>query len=139
MSSKLTLALLVTAVLMTLIVSVSIPAVSALTQRVNFNDNHCTARFSCGQKICGDHLCAPGEYDAYAKALSQAQMQGKAGNAPSSTGQNMTGQNMPPMTTTTPYQDKGISTMCETVKASLVSAGTSSDTVAKILASLGCR
>ena len=81
MSSKLTLALFVTAILMTSIVAVSIPAASALTSRTNFNDNHYTARFHGGLGICGDHICKPGEYSSWQKAMSAAQMQKQGGRA----------------------------------------------------------
>ena len=73
-----------------------LPAANGLTARNTFNDSHCTARFSCGQKICGDHMCGPGEYDKMQQALSQAQMTHMtAPSAPStSQGQNMQGHNM---------------------------------------------
>ena len=136
MSSKLTLALFVTAVLMTLIVAVSLPAASALTARSTFNDNHCTSSFSCGQKICGDHRCGPGEYAQYVKALSQAQMTGK--NAPSAP--TTPSATMPP-TTTMPStsQASGVSDICKTVKDILTNEATPPSTIAKLLAALGCK
>jgi len=72
-------------------------AASALTSRNSFNDNHCTARFSCGPKICGDHMCAPGEYDKMQQALAQAQIKGKtAPSAPTAITPSVPqGQNMP--------------------------------------------
>ncbi len=126
----------VTAVLMTLIVAVSIPAASALTARNTFNDNHCTARFSCGQKICGDHMCGPGEYAQYVKALSQAQMTGKT--APSAT--TTPPATMPP-TTTMPStsQASGVTDICKTVKDTLTNEATPPTTIAKLLAALGCK
>ncbi len=54
-----------------------LPSSSALTMRSDFNDNHYTARYSGGQKICGDHICNPGEYSQMQQALSQAQLKGK--------------------------------------------------------------
>jgi hypothetical protein len=73
----------------------TLPAASALTQRTNFNDNHYTALFSGGPRVCGDHICAPGEYDKMQKELAQAQMKGKTGAIQSATqGQNAVGQNM---------------------------------------------
>ncbi len=74
----------------------TLPAASALTSRSNFNDNHYTALYPGGPKICGDHVCAPGEYDKMQQELAQAQMKGKAGTTSASQGHNMMqGQNMP--------------------------------------------
>jgi len=124
MSSKLMLVLFVTAVLMTSIVAVSIPAASALTARTSFNDNHYTALYPGGPRICGDHMCAAGEYEKMQQALAQAQMKGKtAPSAPSTTPTTPTtpsapqGQKMPTMAaptwttttgTVTSIQDPGI-------------------------------
>ena len=127
MGSKLTLALIITAVLMTSIVV--IPAATALTARTTFNDNHYTASRPGGsQRICGDHVCAPGEYDKMQQALSQAQMTGK--NAPSA-----------PTTTPTPPTTTPTMTsmaVCQTVKGNLMNAGVPSAVIAKVLADLGC-
>ena len=144
MSSKLMLALFVTAVLMTSIAAVTIPAASALTARTTFNDNHYTASRPGGAKICGDHKCAPGEYDQMQKALAQAQMKGKTSSTvpsmPSTTMPTTPSTTMPTMngTSTTPYHDAGVSSICETVKTTLTSEGTSPATIAKLLAALGC-
>jgi hypothetical protein len=124
MSSKLMLALFVTAVLMTSIAAVTIPAASALTSRSSFNDNHYTAFNTGGPRICGDHVCAPGEYAKMQQALSQAQMKGKTGSTAPST---------PTPPTTTPTMS-----VCDSVKAILTNAGTSSDVVAKVMADLSC-
>jgi len=73
----------------------TLPAANALTSRSNFNDNHYTALYPGGPRICGDHVCAPGEYDKMQQELAQAQMKGKAGTTSMSQGQNMMqGQNM---------------------------------------------
>ena len=53
--------------------SVTLPAAAALTVRDNFDDNHTTARFLGGPKICGDHMCKHGEYNKQVKQLSDAQ------------------------------------------------------------------
>jgi hypothetical protein len=73
-----------------------VPSADALTSRSSFNDNHYTALYPGGPRICGDHICAPGEYGKMQQALSQAQMHGKGGaTVPSaSQGQNMPGHNM---------------------------------------------
>src|SRR5713226_9018483 len=71
----------------------TLPVASALTSRSNFNDNHYTALYPGGPRICGDHICAPGEYDKMQQELAQAQMHGKTGvTAPQ--GQNMSAHNM---------------------------------------------
>ncbi len=80
---------------------IAMPTASALTPRMDFDDNHYTARFHGGLGICGDHICKPGEYSNWQKALNKAQMerQGRAmsvhsgedvihGMAGSSSGQN---------------------------------------------------
>ena len=94
------LVLFVTAVLMTSIAAVTIPAASALTSRSNFNDNHYTALFPGGPRICGDHICAPGEYDQMQQALAQAQMKGKT--APSTTPSAPSAPSTPSTPSTTP-------------------------------------
>ncbi len=147
MSSKLMLALFVTAILMTSIVAVSIPAASALTSRTNFNDNHYTALFPGGPRICGDHICAPGEYDQMQQALAHAQMKGKGGSTTPSTPSTPT---TPPATTmpstnatTTMPSTNATTTMpstsvCDSVKTVLTNAGESSTVIAKVMADLGC-
>jgi hypothetical protein len=138
------LALFVTAVLMTSIAAVTIPAASALTSRTNFNDNHYTALYPGGPRICGDHICAPGEYDQMQQALAQAQMKGKTGSTAPSTPTPPT--TTPPMngTTTTMPPVNGTSTttpamsVCDSVKATLTTAGISSTVIAKVLADLSC-
>lgn len=47
------------------------PIVNALTKNT-FDDNHTTARFG-NSKVCGDHLCAPGEHQKMMEAMMQAQ------------------------------------------------------------------
>jgi len=51
--------------------------------------NPCTAANPCNQQICGDHVCAPGEYIKMQQELAQAQIQ-------SSQQQNTTGMKYPP-------------------------------------------
>ncbi|HYL67441.1 MAG TPA: hypothetical protein VEU72_09880 [Nitrosopumilaceae archaeon] len=137
MSSKLMLALFVTAVLMTSIAAVTIPAASALTSRSSFNDNHYTALYPGGPRICGDHICAPGEYDKMQQALAEAQMKGKTGSTtPSTPTTPTTPTTMPPMngtSTTMPAMS-----VCDSVKATLTTAGISSTVIAKVMADLSC-
>jgi hypothetical protein len=65
--------LLAIAISSILALSITLPAATALIQRDNFNDSHTTARFLGGQKICGDHLCKPGEYDTHLQQINNAQ------------------------------------------------------------------
>jgi hypothetical protein len=53
--------------------SITLPAATALTQRDNFDDSHTTARYLGGQKVCGDHLCKPGQYDKQLQQMNDAQ------------------------------------------------------------------
>lgn len=53
--------------------SITLPAATALTQRDNFDDSHTTTRYLGGQKICGDQLCKPGQYDKHLQELNDAQ------------------------------------------------------------------
>ena len=135
MSSKLMLAVFVTAVLMTSIAAVTIPAASALTSRSNFNDNHYTALYPGGPRICGDHICAPGEFDKMQQELAQAQMKGKTGST-TMPPMNGTSTTMPPMngtSTTMPSMS-----VCNSVKTTLTTAGISSAVIAKVMADLSC-
>ncbi len=67
----------------------TLPVASALTSRNSFNDNHYTSLYPGGARICGDHVCAPGEHDKMQQGLAQAQMKGKAGTTSASQGHNM--------------------------------------------------
>jgi hypothetical protein len=67
---------------------------NALTTRNDFNDNHYTSLYPGGPRICGDHICSPGEYSKMQLELSQAQITGKTGITNPVQGQNMTNHNM---------------------------------------------
>ncbi len=47
---------------------------NALTSRMDFSDNHYTYISPGGPKICGDHVCKPGEWDQWKKQLMQNQL-----------------------------------------------------------------
>ncbi len=66
--------LLAMAISSILVLSATLPAASALIQRTDFSDNHTTARFLGGVKVCGEHLCKPGEYNKMLKAMFDAQL-----------------------------------------------------------------
>lgn len=47
---------------------------NALIPRMDFSDNHYTYISQGGPKICGDHLCKPGEWDHWKKQLMLSQL-----------------------------------------------------------------
>ena len=51
-----------------------LPAANALTARMNFNDNHYTYISLGGPKVCGDHLCKPGEWNQWIHQLMSHQL-----------------------------------------------------------------
>ena len=124
MSSKLPVVLLLTAVLVASVAVSTIPASNALIQRdfSYLNDNHLTVRTG-NTKVCGDHLCAPGEWDKLQQNLNAAQL----GNV---TKTNATTTAAP--TTTAP------SNLCTMVKGALTSANADPTTIQKVLSALGC-
>ncbi|MGI0045858.1 MAG: hypothetical protein ACREBB_01530 [Nitrosotalea sp.] len=127
MLSKLPVVLLVTAVLMVSIAVSAIPASSALIQRdySYLNDNHQTV-LTGDTKVCGDHMCAPGEWDKLQSSLSASQM----GNQ---TGRNAT------TTTVTPMTSSGSSSsLCTMVKNALSSANADPTVAQSVLSKLGC-
>ena len=125
MSSKLPVVLLLTAVLMASVAVSTIPASNALIRRdySYLNDNHLTVRTG-NTKVCGDHLCAPGEWDKLQASLSNAQF----GNETKST------------TTTTPSAPttSTASNMCTLVKNALASANADATITQTVLSKLGC-
>ena len=125
MSSKLPVVLLLTAVLMASVAASTIPASNALIQRdfTYLNDQQKTVRYG-ETNVCGDHLCAPGEWDKLQASIMSAQ-QGKQ------TGGNATTMTAAPMTS-------GASSLCTMVKSALANANTDSTMTATILSKLGC-
>ena len=53
---------------------VLLPAANALTARDNFDDNHYTYISLGGPKICGEHLCKPGEWNQWIHKLMSHQL-----------------------------------------------------------------
>ncbi|MDE1726588.1 MAG: hypothetical protein KGH89_04920 [Thaumarchaeota archaeon] len=131
MSSKLPVLLLLTAVLMTSVAVSTIPASNALIQR-DFswlNDNHLTV-LTGNTKVCGDHLCAPGEWDKLQTSINSAQLGNQTGKGASTT---VTPTTVPP--TTTPSVSPNV---CMMVKSALTSENVSSAVAQVILSKLGC-
>lgn len=126
MSSKLPVVLLLTAVLMASVAVSTIPASNALIQRdfSYLNDQQKTVRYG-ETNVCGDHLCAPGEWDKLQANLTSAQLGNEAGkNATTTT-------TAAPMTTSA-------SSLCTMVKSALANANAGSAMTAAILSKLGC-
>jgi hypothetical protein len=77
MSNKIVL-LFTTSVILASFAVMVIPQASALNPST-FDDSHVTARFESEHKVCGNHLCVPGERTNWEKAVSdkQSMSQGK--------------------------------------------------------------
>ena len=67
----------------------TLPVANA-TSRNTFDDNHYTALYPGGTRICGLHVCEPGEYYKMQQELAQAQMKGKTGATNTVQGLNIT-------------------------------------------------
>lgn len=129
------------------------PATSNLVKRdySYLNDQHTTARFG-NDRVCGDHICAPGEWAKLQENLNQAQISHTQTNSTKaisiSTGTTMTAsanttsqipsQPVPPVPAPIPTPPSGPSSVCIAVKAVLGNSVVPSTTVAKIMADLGC-
>ncbi len=125
MSSKLPVVLLLTVVLLASVAVSTIPASNALIQR-NFNylnDQQITVRTG-DTKVCGDHLCAPGEWDKMQQQIANAQL----GNQ---TGKNGTSPTVVPATS-------NASDLCNIVKSALNNANVPATTTQEVLSKLGC-
>src|SRR6266850_1097403 len=60
--------------LLVLVLVTSILAPSVMIASAQYTPkNHCTSSNPCDFQVCGDHICAPGEFDQYKAQVSQAQ------------------------------------------------------------------
>ena len=136
MSSKLPVALIITAVLIASVAVSTIPASNALIQRDYYylNDQHMTARYG-NTKVCGDHMCAPGEWDQLQAKLTAAQLGHQARNVTTTA---PTVPTMPSNATTTTSTQVSPS-VCQTVRTILGNVGVPSNLVDKVMADLGCK
>jgi hypothetical protein len=75
MSKNVTILLFTTSVLLTSFAVMAIPQASALINS-GYDNSHVTARFEGDLKVCGNHLCAPGEKTAWDKAVCGSQKVG---------------------------------------------------------------
>lgn len=77
MSTKIALLLFTVTVLMTSLLAVNLQQANALIQRdfSTYDDSHTTASYGIS-KVCGNHICAPGEHSAWINTLWQSQKTG---------------------------------------------------------------
>ena len=89
-----------------LVLATSFPVLGMMdvsAQQQSNPKNPCTAANPCSQQVCGDHICAPGEYLKLQHELAQAQIKSSMQNT---TGMQNTGmQNPPSMQNTTSIQN----------------------------------
>lgn len=84
MTSKIALLVFTISVLLTSFSIMNLPQANAL-EPSTFDDSHTTARFG-NSKVCGDHLCVPGEHAKWVNAVSQSQKLGHGKVGPHSNG-----------------------------------------------------
>ena len=88
-----------------LVLITSFPVFSMLdasAQQQSNPKNPCTAANPCSQEVCGDHICAPGEYLKLQHELAQAQIKSSIQNT---TGMQNTGMQNPPSIPSTGIQN----------------------------------
>jgi len=83
MSKKLALILFSTSVLLTSFAAMVVPQASALVNST-YDNSHVTARFESEHKVCGNHVCAPGERTNWEKSVWGSQKMGY-GKVPTAT------------------------------------------------------
>ena len=144
--SKLPMMVFVATLLVASFVMLTVPAANALQTRNYYYtpDNPITARTG-NTAVCGDHMCAPGEWDKLVTSLSSAQRGQQAGwtaksttTTPSNTVSttNATAPTYPP-TPSTP--STGASTAaCNSIENMLNTAGVSDAITTKVMSDLGC-
>lgn len=131
----------------------SVPTSSNLVKRdySYTDDQHLTAGFG-NTRVCGDHMCAPGEWTKLQESLNHAQIShtsNKTATIPSlppsvpATPTNSTVP-VPSNSTTTvtpapiPTPPSAPSSVCVAVKAALGNSTVPASTIAKIMSDLGC-
>lgn len=131
---KIPLVLFVTAVVMTPIVGSTIPTSSALMQGdfASQHDSHQTV-LTGNTKVCGDHLCAPGEWEKLQAQIAQGQLGNHTGNVTQTAKMPSTA-----ATTTATPANGGSSTICTVVKSALANANVGATVTQKVLSALGC-
>ena len=144
--SKLPIMVFVTAILVASFVILTVPAANALMNRNYYyiNDNPITARTG-NTAVCGDHICAPGEWDKLITSLSTAQRGNQAGWTAKSTATtpansapttNATAPVYPP-TPSTPSNNVSPA-VCNSIQNMLNTAGVSDKVTTQVMTDLGC-
>ncbi|CUR52185.1 exported protein of unknown function [Nitrosotalea devaniterrae] len=114
------------------------------------DDQHLTARFG-NSRVCGDHMCAPGEWTKLQESLNHAQI-GHSAAVPAKTVSvttnvtttASTNSTVPVPSTPAPVTPAPTpvptppSSVCTAVKVALTNSTVSASTVAKIMSDLGC-
>jgi hypothetical protein len=139
MMSKLPVMVFTAAILIASVVVLTVPAANALTQRnwsYGYNDNHITVRFG-NTLVCGDHMCAPGEWDKLQSTLTAAQLGHQGGRATTTTTSNSTTTTAPTIPAAT-QPTTARSNVCNTISTMLDNAGVSPSVVSKVMSDLGC-
>lgn len=155
------LAMSIVGIVMTLVIgqmvpvlAQSIPTSSNLVKRDMsvMDDQHTTALYG-NDKVCGDHLCAPGEWSKLQANLNQAQITPSkviptktvsvSSNVTTTVSTNSTLPVPPPKPITSPPAPIPTpppvqSSICVTVKAALANSTISADVVTKVMSDLGC-
>lgn len=126
------------------IVGTTFPSANALIQRdwsYGYNDNQMTARYG-NTKVCGDHMCAPGEWDQLQSKITAAQLGYQGGRNTTQTTTPYTPSTVPstPTPTATPTQMQAGVTghLCDSVKTVLDGSGVSSSVISQVMSDLGC-
>ena len=144
MSLKLPVLFLV-AVVVASFAGANLPASNALITRdyAYLNDNHLTALYG-NTMVCGDHMCAPGEWDKLQADLTAAQLGHQGGRNATQTSEvpATPPPTTPPSSTTTPpstTMPTGVTPkLCAAVKDILSSTGVSTSVISQVMADLGC-
>lgn len=156
------LTLSIASIVMTLVVgqmapvlAQSVPTSSNLVKRdySYTDDQHLTARFG-NSRVCGDHMCAPGEWTKLQESLNHAQISHTMNKTtttplpPSVPPTPPTNPTVPvpsnsttpvtPVTGPVPTPPSAPSSVCVAVKAALGNSTVPASTVAKIMSDLGC-
>ena len=143
--SKLPIMVFVAAILVASFVVLTVPAANALMTRNYYyvNDQPLTARLG-NHDVCGDHLCAPGEWDKLISSLSNAQRGNQAGWTAKST--TTAPANAPPTNATTPTSPPTPSkpstsvspAACSSILTLLNNAAVSDKVTTQVMNDLGC-
>jgi hypothetical protein len=137
--SKLPVMVFIATVLVASVGVLTVPAANALTQRdyTYLNDNHLTARYG-ETAVCGDHMCAPGEWDKLQASLTAAQLGYQGGRNATQTSIPSTSTNSTTVPSTLTPPSTAPASVCQAVQNTLNSAGVTPAAVAKVMADLGC-